>query len=312
MSVIWAIGGGKGGTGKSLVVSSLAMHLARAENTALLVDADLGTANLHTFLGLEFPPATLSDFVSRRQTRLKDIVLRTGVPNLSLISGARDTMDIANLKYAQKMKILRHLRHQDQAYVLLDLGSGTSYNVLDFFLAAGKGIFVASPEPTSIENTYRFIKGFFYRAVNRSIKNQNAQALVEEIFDREDPARLSQPIKLLAAIQAADNSVAEGIREELSTVSMHLIINQTRVEADRQLGRYMSSACHKYFTLEVEYVGHVPYDDRVWQSIRQRRPFLQNYPLSPAARALSGICEKLMDRRQFDLDWPSRPQEAAS
>ncbi len=311
MSVIWAIGGGKGGTGKSLVVSSLAVHLSRTDNTVLLFDADLGTANLHTFLGLDRPQATLSDFVNRRGAKLKDIVLSTGVPNLSLISGARDAMDIANMKFARKMKILRHLHQQDQDYILLDLGSGTSYNVLDFFLSAQKGIFVASPEPTSIENTYRFIKGFFYRVVNRSIKNQNAKATIEDIFERADPERLNQPIKLLAAIEAADNAVAAKIREDLSQVKLYLIINQARSQEDRRLGRYMKSACLKYFSLEVEYLGHVPYDDRVWQSIRQRRPFLLNYSLSPAARALAEICDKLTDKGQFSLGWNSGPQEAA-
>jgi flagellar biosynthesis protein FlhG len=311
MSSIWAIGGGKGGTGKSLVVSSLAVHLARTDNSVLLFDADLGTANLHTFLGMDHPQATLSDFVTRRRSRLKDIVLRTGIPKLSLISGARDAMDIANMKFAQKMKILRHLNHQEQSYILLDLGSGTSYNILDFFLTAGKGIFVASPEPTSIENTYRFIKGYFYRVVNRSIKNQNAKATIEEIFEREDPDRLNQPIKLLAAIEAADNAVAVGIRDDLSEVKLYLIINQARSEADQQLGRYMKSACQKYFALDVEYLGHVPYDDRVWQSIRQRQPFLLTYSLSPAARALAEICDKLTDKEQFSLDWRPKSREAA-
>jgi flagellar biosynthesis protein FlhG len=105
--------------------------------------------------------------------------------------------------------------------------------------------------------------------------------------------------------------VAAGIREDLSAVKLYLIINQARHEADRQLGQYMRSACRKYFSLEVDYLGHVPHDDRVWQSIRQRQPFLLTCSLSPAAQALAEIGDRLTDKGQFSLGWKSGPQEAA-
>ena len=63
---IWSIGGGKGGIGKSLLAASVAWQLARMGRRVVLVDADLGGANLHTCLGLPTPPRTLADFIQRR------------------------------------------------------------------------------------------------------------------------------------------------------------------------------------------------------------------------------------------------------
>ena len=61
-----AVGGGKGGIGKSLVSANMAVHWAQSGKRVVLLDADLGGANLHTYLGIPPPRRTLSEFVSRR------------------------------------------------------------------------------------------------------------------------------------------------------------------------------------------------------------------------------------------------------
>src|SRR5690349_22896836 len=84
---IWSMGGGKGGIGKSLLTASLGWQLARMGKRVVLVDADLGGANLHTCLGLSTPPLTLGDFICRRAEKIEDVLVETGVPGLGLISG---------------------------------------------------------------------------------------------------------------------------------------------------------------------------------------------------------------------------------
>jgi flagellar biosynthesis protein FlhG len=158
-----AIGGGKGGIGKSLVAVNLAIELARREERVVLVDADLGGANLHTCLGIDLPRRTLSDFIERRAQRIEDVVTPTGIPGLGLISGAMDHLDAANPKYAQKMRLMRSIQSLDVDHVILDLGAGTHLNVLDLFLVSDHGILVLVPEPTAVENVYRFVKAAFWR-----------------------------------------------------------------------------------------------------------------------------------------------------
>ena len=153
---IIAIGGGKGGIGKSLLAANMGVHLVRNGKRAVLVDADLGGANLHTCIGIKPPEITLSDFVNRKVDVLEDVVSETGIPGLGLVSGALDFLGAANPKYTQKLRLLREIARLDVDYVIVDLGGGTGFNILDFFLIADHGILTVIPEPTSIENAYRF------------------------------------------------------------------------------------------------------------------------------------------------------------
>jgi flagellar biosynthesis protein FlhG len=79
---VWAIGGGKGGVGKSLVASSLAIALARSGNKVTAIDLDLGGANLHTTLGVDLPRQTLSDFFAGRSQTLDQCAVPSGIPSL--------------------------------------------------------------------------------------------------------------------------------------------------------------------------------------------------------------------------------------
>src|SRR5436853_5119850 len=94
---IWSVGGGKGGIGKSLLTASLGYQLAQLGKRVVLLDADLGGANLHTCLGVPSPQATLGDFIQRKVANIEDIAVETGIPGLRLISGASDFLSAANI-----------------------------------------------------------------------------------------------------------------------------------------------------------------------------------------------------------------------
>ncbi len=294
MREVWAVGGGKGGIGKSLITTSLGICLARAGCRVILVDADLGGANLHTCLGLPEPKVTLSDFVTRRVQAIDEIVIKTSVPNLSLISGAQDFLAAANLNYVQKTMLLRRIGDLDADIVLLDLGAGTAYNTLDFFLIAGKGIVVAVPEPTSIENCYRFIKSAFYRRLRRVVSNPSVKRLIEAAMDQKNALGIRTPHDLLTRIAEMDPAVGELIRREVSQFRPKIIMNQARTRADVEIGEHMRSACRKYFGIEVDYLGAIDYDDLVWQSVRRREPLLVKHPGSVSARSVERIAARLL------------------
>lgn len=291
---IWAVGGGKGGIGKSLITSNLGISLARAGRRVVLVDADLGGANLHTCLGIPEPKVTLTDFVSRRVRDIEHILIRTGVPNLSLISGAHDFLSAANLNFVQKTMLLRRIAELDADVVILDLGAGTTYNTLDFFLLAQKGIVVAVPEPTSIENCYRFIKSAFYRRLRRVVANAAVKRLIESAMDQKNSLGIRTPHDLLQRIAQMDAQIGEIIQRQVGEFRPKIIMNQARTRADVEIGEHMRSACRKYFGIEVEYLGAIDYDDVVWQSVRRREPLLLRHPGSVSARSVERIALRLL------------------
>ena len=114
---VWAVGGGKGGVGKSLVTANLSICLALMGYKVVAIDLDLGGANLHTCLGVSVPETTLSDYLTKQVANLQDLVTPTYIENLSLISGAQDDVGMANLKHLQKTKILSKLAELDADYI---------------------------------------------------------------------------------------------------------------------------------------------------------------------------------------------------
>jgi len=183
---IWAVGGGKGGTGKTFLAANLGLCLSKLGKRVLLVDADLGCANLHTALGMSPPSATLSDFLKGKGRSITDILIETGIPNLSLISGAQDFLEIANPRYSEKLRLIRQIQELDFEYIILDLGAGTSFTILDFFLISDHGILTVLPEPTSIENVYRFIKSAFYRRFKKVVKDPQIKEIITLAMDQKN------------------------------------------------------------------------------------------------------------------------------
>ena len=181
MAHIWPIGGGKGGSGKSFVASSMGRLLAKSGKKTLLIDLDLGAANLHTMVDVPYPEKCFSDFVSKKIHHLEDAVLQTPFPNLFLISGAHDSLDIANLPSEKKIRTLKAIARLDYDYIILDLGAGTAFNTLDFFLASRNGIFITTPEPTSIENVYRLIRAIYLRRIRHYFSAADFKTLEKKV-----------------------------------------------------------------------------------------------------------------------------------
>ena len=182
---IWAVGGGKGGVGKSVISTLLGFWLSQMGKRTVLIDVDFGGANLHTMLGIKSPPKTVNDFITKKYDRLEDICIETGIENLRLLSGASEILSLANLQFAQKIKIMQSISQLDTDIAILDLGSGTSYNVLDFFLMAHRKIVVLTPQPISIQNAYAFVRNAVYRKLSRL--SSQKPALLATIKTAMDP-----------------------------------------------------------------------------------------------------------------------------
>jgi flagellar biosynthesis protein FlhG len=296
---IIAIGGGKGGVGKSFLASNLGIILAKNQKRTVLVDADLGGANLHTCLGVQAPQVTLSDFVNYPNMHIEDVILRTSLDNLMLISGAQDFLGIANPKYSQKMRLLRAIENLNVSYIILDLGAGTNNNTLDFFLLADRGVLMVLPEPTSIENAYRFIKSALYRKLKMITRDPQVRGVVEKAMDKKNDLGIRSPVDLVDYIGRMDRRLGTQLEEAMENFRPAIVLNQVRSMSDVRIGYSMQSACEKFFGLKVDFLGYLENDDQVWQSIRKRQPITLNGEHGKSIRHLRTISYNLLNHQQL-------------
>ncbi len=296
---IWTIAGGKGGVGKSFLCSNLSIDLAQRGNSVVVIDADFGGPNIHTFFGISTSIISVSDFIKSNQLRLDDILLPTGIANLKLASGAHDVLGMANLNIIQQNKLIKAINSLDVDYVIVDLGAGTSSYTLDLFLMADAGILVAAPEPTSVENTYRFIKSAFYRKLKLVIKHQGVRTFLERITESKQEEAPRTPSELVAEITDINVQAGEALKYELANFTPKLILNQVRTPSDVRLGFSMGAASKKHFGVGLGYVGFVEHDSYVLQSIRQRKPTILHFPDSTAATCITRIGQNI--RQNYHL-----------
>lgn len=291
---IWAIGGGKGGVGKSLLTANTSICLALMGYKVVAIDLDLGGANLHTTLGVSIPEATLSDYLTKKVARFEDLLTPTLIENLYIVSGAQDDVGMANLKQMHKNKILSKLSELDADYILLDLGAGTSFNTLDFFISADQGILTALPEPTSIENTYRFIRSIYHRKLKMAEELLEVGPLIDRALNAKIQSQAT-PAELVEKVIEINEEKGLMLKAEIEKLSPKLVINQARTQADVDIGHSMKIICKKYFGIQLDYVGYLDYDATVWQSVKKRKPLLMEFPNSTLVNSFDRIVHRLLN-----------------
>ena len=289
---LWAIASGKGGVGKSVVASSLAIAFASRGHRCAMIDLDLGAANQHTLLGVARPRFTLSDFLERKVRNLSDVLCRTPFANLDLVSGARASLDMANPKYGQKEKVLRHIRSLDYDHVFLDLSAGCTYNVLDFFLAAEHGLVVVVPEQTSIENTQNFLRTAFFRSLRKVAKRERVRDAIVRVLGSGSVRSARDLIRGVAMI---DSEAGSMLASRAAAFAPMLVINQLESSVQRSNCSEIALACRHYLTAGVRERGALPRDLRVRDAGSRGQHVLAQFPDSRFSVALHSLAADLMN-----------------
>ena len=293
---IVAIGGGKGGVGKSTVSILLAFWFARMGKKTILVDADLGGANLHTFMGIKNPPRTLNDFVTRRYDSLEEICLDTELENLRLIGGASDILSLANIHVSQKAKLIQNLSRLDADYVIVDLGAGTSYNVLDFFLAADKKIVVLIPQPISIQNAYAFIRNTMYRRLSQLVNQKSSlQSLIKTAMDTNNELKVRTVSELLQIVEELNGKEAmNALQGEIRRIQPFVITNMVRTNRDKGAGRVIQMVADKYLMIRSVDLGSIVYEQKLYTTVTEMLPLTSLIQSSEAFASVYGMAVTLL------------------
>jgi len=297
---IWAVGGGKGGTGKTFISSTAGTYLAKKGRKVVLVDMDIGGANLHSFFGINRPQKSLTSFFEMGAS-LSDLVVKTDLENMSLITGDIHSISSDSIKFPQKLKLFRQIMKLHAQNVIIDLGAGTHKNTLDTFLIADKMIVVLAPEVIAIENMYHFIKNSLFRKVKQTLKEFGFKEIVQHIWDRRQSYGIKNLKELIDYLKESFSYIGTILDNELANFRIYLVLNMVRNNQDILLGTSIKSVLMKYLGVPIHYAGYIEYNDAVWKSIRERRPFMLNYLATGCAQEIEVFVENLLQGREVSI-----------
>lgn len=271
---IWAVGGGKGGIGKSVLSILISMALAETGQETVVIDGDLGGANLHTFMGIRTPGRTLNDFISRQYATLDEVCMGTEQKGLRIICGASEVLTLANLKYAQKAKILQAISKIEADHVVLDLGAGTGFNTLDFFLSAHRQIVVMTPQPVAIQNAYAFVRNAVYRTLSRlTSRRPSLGNLVKTAMDPKNDMKVRTVRDLLDQVAENGNpSDAAEMEAHLNRIRPTLVTNMAREPRDKNASRIIQMVSQKHLMIQAKNGGGVYFDPQINAMVSSMEP----------------------------------------
>lgn len=296
-SEIWAIGGGKGGTGKSFITSSLGKRLAESGKRVTLIDGDLGGANLHSFLRIKKPKYSLTDFFEKK-IPLSDIINETDDPNLRFVTGDVRSLDSASVKHVQKLKLYRHIKNINTDYVLVDLGAGSGHNTIDTFLVADKMIVVTLPEITAIENLYMFIKKVLFRRLNKMLGEHGLKDAAKEAWSQRNTRDIRNIRDLIQHVKDISPEINSLVEEDLSHFTLFLVMNQVKEDKHIETGFSTKSMITKYFGIDARYAGYVRHNQFFWRYVKETGAFRPITSKTSTSLELSTLMHNLLNEKQ--------------
>jgi flagellar biosynthesis protein FlhG len=295
MTTVIPVASGKGGVGKTVCTANLGVALAQAGKTVILIDLDLGGSNLHTCLGVRNNRSGVGNYILKQEQSLESLLVETSERRLFFIPGDSLLPGSANLPYFRKQMILKEVPNLVADFVLVDLGAGSAFNTIDFFLSSNGGLMVIVPETTSILNAYSFIKSALFRLLYRSFPNRSAERQLITDFSQ---GRLEQSEEKLGALADRMARISEQsaslVRDRLNAFVPRIIMNMGKQTGDVNIGAKLRQIVRRNLEIDVQYVGFVPHDPSVSRSIIERQPAITVNPASRFAHAIRAVAEKLV------------------
>lgn len=283
------IAGGRGGVGKTLLSVNLGVYFAQLGREVVVCDADPFGSNLHAVLGLEAAPLASIASVEEGTAEL----VATTVPGLRILPTAYDPMTATPMRPSRATQLQKQLSELEVDYVIVNLGASTASAALDLFLYADVGVTVTAPEPLAVEATYRFCRTLYLRTLRRALMKERFKLrLVEKVLNALPP--LARPPEIVAEIKRYDDAVAQIALGEMGRVTPRLVVGQTRLKSDLELGPAMAAISERFLGIPLDYLGHVEHDDAVWLTVRRRRPLLIDSPTSKSARNIERVARRIL------------------
>ncbi len=291
MPTIISIGSGKGGVGKSVISTNIAYLLGQSGYSVTLIDMDSGGADLHILMGLFKPKYSLTDFIDKKAASLEQIAEQlSGFAGIRLIAGTGDSLHTANMPAATRAKVLRHIRLIESDIVIIDVGAGTHFNTLDFFLAADIHLCVTTGDPTAILDLYRFVK---LAVIRKGLSSFLSYDDVSQLIRKTDIKDIDELLELAA--QYGDEK-PQAIEQSIREFNPAIIFNQVSKSSTDRFSRLQTLMRTYLRVSNLELLGEIPEDQELRLSVAKYQPVTSLSPSANAAQALRSICKQLSNQ----------------
>ena len=188
---------GKGGVGKSNVSVNLAVQLRKAGKRVIIFDADFGLANVEVMFGA-IPQYNLSDLIYQGKS-IKEIIT-PGPMDIGFISGGSGILGLNNLYREQIMYLVKSIGELNELadYIIIDTGAGISDHVLEFVVASPEVLLIATPEPSSLTDSYSLLKALFKNPGFNPDKT-TVQVIANKVHSAEDAQNVYDKLNSVVA-----------------------------------------------------------------------------------------------------------------
>lgn len=290
---ILVVGGGKGGVGKTCFSVNMSVAIAQKGWRVILVDADLSCSNIETVLGARCD-AKLDDFFYQKGSKdLRRILSDTHFENLKIIPGTTGLLDVANPRYQQKVALIRELQTLEADVVIVDLDAGAHLNTLDFFLMSEtNGVLVITPERTSIDNAFKFLRAALFRKIERFYQSQEVAVLLKR------NENLREFIEAVQASEHFDDAMTKQICGELVSLARAI---KPRIVVNRALNSYeaqiaaniLTKLVNRNLMIQPETLGFLYFDKCVPEAVNSGVPFIVSHPNHKVSDCIGDIANRL-------------------
>ncbi len=290
---LYAIGGGKGGVGKTCFAVNMAVEIARNGWRVVLVDADLGCSNVEAMLGTEHS-RRLDDFLfDTGEDGLDAVIAATSYPNLSLVPGTTGLVDAANPRLRQKDRLIEALPRVDADVIIIDLEAGAHLNTLDLFLMTGpNGVLVITPEKTSVDNAFKFLRAALFRKIERFYQSPEVGMLLKRNETLGDFTRSIQASTLFGA--GAKKRICGEIVALARSLRPKVVVNRARNAYEAQIAaNILSRLARQDLYIKPEPLGFLFFDKHVSEAVNSGVPFIVSHPQLKVSACVTDIANRL-------------------
>ena len=290
---IIAVGGGKGGVGKSTVTASLGMSIGRRKKPTLLIDADFASPNLHTVCGVPPPAVTVSDYLTDPRFPLEKALVRID-ENTWLLSGIGTLLSLNGPTFKQRERIFRALNALEFDTLVFDLSAGAGRETMDLFMRAYHRIIVMEPTPLSVENAYLFLKNIIYRRLFRIFHQYpEYKAEVKNVTERKygTVKNIGTLLELLSEIKPDEG---DRLRREMLQCRYWLLVNRAKNGKALPIGTNFCTVSEEHLGIPVHPLAIIEEDPNVVRSLYRKEALPRIYPDTIFSHSIEQVVDLLL------------------